>query len=106
VADQNFRPLDFYGKDWDMQRYYWSVSTAEAAAVVKFRTERIGEFGDEPVETTLSVFQSLTQAEALNYLPEDDMVMEVLWNDKVWHHVVLHILDKGGLDEARVSQKQ
>jgi hypothetical protein len=55
VADQNFRPLDFYGKDWDMQRYYWSVSTAEAAAVVKFRTERIGEFGDEPVETTLSL---------------------------------------------------
>ena len=72
--------------------------------MVKFRTERIGEFGGEPVETTLSVFQSLTQAEALNYLPEDDMVMEVLWNDKVWHHVVLHILDKGGLDEARLSR--
>ena len=106
MVDEDFRPFELYSRDWDVQKHYWSVSTTEAAAVVKFRSDRVAEFGDEPVETTLSVFQTLSQAEALKYLPEDDMVMEVLWHDKDWHNVVLHILDNGGLDEAWVSQKQ
>lgn len=98
--------MDFYGKDWDVQKHYWSISADEAAAVVRFRADRIAEFGHEPVKTTLSVFESLSQAQARNYVPEDDMVMEILWQDKQWHDVVLHILDKGGLDEALVVQEK